>query len=308
MKKFISRVFFFHLTLIVLIIICLLIPVTPRASKSLLMSKIKKDDLLQRIPSPRIIFIGGSNLSFGLNSKIIQESLGLNPINTGVQGSIGLIYMLRNSLKYIKKSDIVVVSSEYEQFYGKVAYGKIALLRTILDTSSYDEIFNLKIKQFKNIIGYVPKYVISKLKPSEYFGFNESSIYGVNSFNEYGDVYTHWKLKQRKFSVSNFFPGEFNDSVLRELVDFRRKILKRGAVLFITFPGYQETSFKNNIVKIRRVETELKKMAFSLLGTPKRYMMHNSLMFNTPYHLLKKGLDRRTKLLINDLKKYDLTL
>ena len=71
----------------------LLLPATPRASKSLLFANQKKDELLQRVKSPRMIFVGGSNLSFGLNSQIIKNELNINPINTAVHAAIGVRYM-----------------------------------------------------------------------------------------------------------------------------------------------------------------------------------------------------------------------
>ena len=42
---------------------------------------------------------------------------------------------------------------------------------------------------------------------------------------------------------------------------------------------------------------------FELLGYPERYRMNDSLMFDTTYHLSKKGVDLRTQLLIEDIKK-----
>ena len=68
MKKFITKLILFPLTFVVLTLVFGLgLPATPRASKSLIYAKIKKDSLLKNSLSPRIIFIGGSNLSFGLN-------------------------------------------------------------------------------------------------------------------------------------------------------------------------------------------------------------------------------------------------
>ena len=47
----------------------------------------------------------------------------------------------------------------------------------------------------------------------------------------------------------------------------------------------------------------LKKWRFNLLSNPERYIIPDSLIFNSEYHLTKKGVDMRTFLLIEDLKK-----
>lgn len=304
MKIFLLKIMMFVSLFVLIFVLGIFLPVTPRASKSLLFSKINKDSLLQNIKSPRIIFIGGSNLSFGLNSKMIKDSLGLNPINTGIHASIGLIYMMDNTLPYIQSGDIVVVAPEYTQFYGVDAYGGEELLRTIMEISPSD-LIKLRKEQWANIIRYIPKYSISKFKPTEYFNVKESDIYGVNSFNEYGDVYTHWKLQKQKFSPWGYISGQFNYSVINQLYKFKKKLKEKGAVLFVTFPGFQSASFEKNRTQIMRIEVELKKRDFSLLGTPERYIIPDSLMFDTPYHLSKKGVDYRTQLLIDDLKKQE---
>ena len=82
MRKFILKLVLFALPIVIIFLLALFTPTTPRASKSLLMSSINKDSLLKNTPSPRIIFVGGSNLSFGLNSQMIKDSLSLNPATT----------------------------------------------------------------------------------------------------------------------------------------------------------------------------------------------------------------------------------
>src|ERR1700730_2211300 len=115
MKKFLKKVFFFTLIFVGIVSIGLLLPATPRSSQSLLFGEIEKDSLLNNAPSPRIVFIGGSNLSFGINSQMIKDSLGLNPVNAAIHASIGLVYMLDHSLNYIRPGDVLVVSPEYQQ-------------------------------------------------------------------------------------------------------------------------------------------------------------------------------------------------
>ena len=68
-KIFIKKVILFTFPVIVFFLIGIFLPTTPRASKSLLMAEQNKKALLKNTNSPRIIFVGGSNLSFGLNSK-----------------------------------------------------------------------------------------------------------------------------------------------------------------------------------------------------------------------------------------------
>ena len=303
MKKFLMMILGFSIVLVLIILVGVLLPTTPRASKSLLFSKIHKDSLLQNVKSPRLIFVGGSNLSFGLNSKMIRDSLGVYPINTSVHLSIGLIYMLDNTLPYIRSGDTVIVSPEYNQFYGTFGYGGTELLRTILDVD-YTQLSKLRPRQWLNIFKFIPNYALTKLDPAEYFSkVDKDDIYGAGSFNEYGDAYKHWNLEKQDYAPDEPITDPFNYSVLDELYIFKQKLEAKGAVLYITFPGTESTSFDNNKNQIMKVENELKKKGFSLLGTPERYKIPDAMTFNSSYHLIKKGVDYRTCLLIGDIRK-----
>jgi hypothetical protein len=304
MRKIFNKILIFLSFLVVAMIVVVFLPATPRASKSLLFGKIRKDSLMQHAPSPRIIFIGGSNLSFGLDSKTILDSTGYNPINTGIHMNIGLIYMMENALPYIKSDDVVVVIPEYSQFFGNSAWGGNELLRTILDVKP-KEVKNLSFKQWKNIIGFVPRYFASKLNPKEYLNVNESIIYSVNSFNKFGDEYRHWTMeKTEAIKPCVRITENLNEEVLKALIKFRDETESKKALFFISYPCFQSASYLNSKAEILRVDAILRLYQFNILGNPESYTFPDSMIFDKPYHLTKKGVDIRTLLLIEDLKKY----
>jgi hypothetical protein len=305
-KKFILQITLFFLFFLFTLFFGLLLPSTPKASTSLLFAKIAKDSLLENTKTPRIIFVGGSNLSFGINSQMIQDSLHINPINTSIHAVLGLIYMMESTIKYIRNDDIVIVSAEYEQFFGGFAYGGEELLRTVVEISP-SEILDLQKDQWLNILKFLPKYSLSKFKLNEYFfdkkkHERDNKVYLVNSYNKYGDVSAHWKLEQVSFPTTEKLVGDYNPTVLNKLKEFKYKLQKKGANLYVTFPSFQSKSFENIKENINKVEYELKKNNFILLGNPLRYKTPDSLMFNSTYHLTKMGVDVRTQLLIKDFK------
>ncbi len=259
---------------------------------------------MKNVKSPRIIFVGGSNLSFGLNCQMIKDSLNLNPINTGIHAAIGLVYMMSNSLEYIKEGDIVILVPEYQQFYGDLAYGNDGeeLIRTIFDVN-ISKLHLLNSKQIKIVIHALPKYSLSKFKFSEYFGVGERDIYCVNSFNKYGDAYKHWGLKKEVFKPSGNLGSNFNKEIFNVIKEYQNEIDRRKAILLISFPGYQDSSYLNSKENIKEIESQLKRKGLNTIGSPERYMIPDSVIFNTPYLLSKKGVDYRTNLLISDIKK-----
>ena len=282
------------------------IPLTDKEKNSLYFANNQKDSLLINTPAPRIIFIGGSNLSFGLNSQIIKDSLKLNPINLGVHANIGLEYMIDNTKRYIKKSDIVILAPEYNNFFGDFMYGDIQLLESVFLTN-FLNIFKLSKNQIKKISKYILNYSFSRIFNLLKSIFNSEKkkydgIYNVSSFNIYGDTDAHWKMNKIEYNSFKKINTPYNNNTLKKIVEFEKEINKKEANLFVTYPGFQDISYNESINQINKVENELRKTKLKLLGTSIDYKISDSLTFNTPYHLTKIGVDYRTQLFISDFK------
>jgi len=306
MKKFIIKTTVISLaTIMFCAIVCFIMPTTPRAAHSLLFAEFQKDSLLQHEQSPRIIFIGGSNISFGLNSQIVKDSLHLNPINTAIHAGIGLKYMLDHTTQFIKEGDIIVLIPEYEHFFNDYDKGSGELLRMSLDVDK-SKLKLLNCRQILNCLPHVGNVIKARLNPMDYFynvETDSTNVYLVNSFNKYGDTYVHWHLQGKKITAYGILNEKaYNPKVMNGIKDFELKINQKGARVYISYPSYQDVSFCKSINAIKKVETEYQKNGLIILGTPERYMMVDSLMFNSRYHLNKKGLDYRTQLFIEDFK------
>ena len=307
MKKFIYKIIAFSLLIISISGFTLLfLPATPRVSKSLIFATIKKDSLLANTPPPRIILVGGSNLSMGLNSRIIKDSLQLNPVNTAIHAAFGIRYIIENTLQNIKKGDIIVLCMEYDHFFDKWDRSYEELFRVVFDIDkSKFHMLSFTPTQLLRYLKYTNKVISSRLNINEYFGVEEHEVYGVSAYNEYGDVFTYWDYENfhSDFEVHKAIDvNRYNPQVIAELKRIEDELHKKGCVLLISYPGYQDISFNNLKDAIKKVEEEFLINGFSVLGNPERYMMPDSLIFDTPYHLNKQGVDRRTKLLVEDLK------
>ncbi len=298
MRRFLKLLLGFTIPILFLFILGLVLPATPRASKSLLFAYKKKDSLLENTKEPRIIFIGGSNLSFGLNSYAVKDALGVTPVNTAVHGNIGVRYFLENSIGHIKSGDIIIMSFEYEYFYKTYDYTSEELLRMVFDVNK-DNWRLLSLKQKIGLLKYVPKYSLSKFKPKEYFSVKENQVYSVNSFNDYGDAVAHWDLGKQNYEPYTI-TGNYNEEVVAKIKEFETKAKIKGAKVYITYPCIDEIAYKRSEVKINEVEKALRTHNFNIIGTPREFCLPMNMMFNTSYHLNKAGVDYRTNTLIKE--------
>ncbi|RYE35799.1 MAG: hypothetical protein EOP42_05650 [Sphingobacteriaceae bacterium] len=305
MKQFFIKAFILIFTLGIMLIASVFLP--PKNSRqNMLYTQIDKNNLLKNVTSPRIIFVGGSNLAYGLDSKQIRDSLHVNPINTGIHINIGLKYMLENALQYVKPGDVIVISAEYQQFYGDLADGETELFSIVTDIAPQSRKL-LDYKQYFKLLKLVPQFAQSKLQPRFLFlKYPQDTIvgrYDRKAFNQFGDATAHWKLSAENPKPYAEMTTSFNKDILQTLAYFRSVVNQKKAKLYITFPGYQASSYKINQIQIKQVQQKLQDSFFVLISTPKEYIIPDSLIFDTPYHLTKKGVDLRTKLLINDLRK-----
>lgn len=302
MRSFIRKLLYFLIPLVSLTILGIFLPTTPKASTSHMFGKLKMDSLLKNVESPRLILIGGSNISLTINSQLLKDSLAVNPINTGISWTIGFAYMFDNTLKYVRPGDVIVASLEYDQFYNGAVYGGPDLARTIFDVCP-QEFFKLRKQQYYNVLPHIPYYAFSKYKPNEYFFLgNPQEVYTRNATNKFGDNCRHWNLPGRRVLPLTPLPEKLDKYAFDLLSEFESAIEERGGILLVTFPCLQQESFIMQSVGIKAIENELKRRNFSLIGTPERYVMPDVLVFDTPYHLIKPGVDLRTNILIEDLK------
>jgi len=72
----------------------------------------EKYDRLSTLQGRRIVVVGGSSVAFGINSKQMQEQLGLPVVNFGLYASLGSKVMLDLSRDAVHAGDIVVLAFE----------------------------------------------------------------------------------------------------------------------------------------------------------------------------------------------------
>jgi hypothetical protein len=306
MKIFLLRVVQFFLVsnalLCLIYSIGFVLPTTPRAKQSLLFSETYKDSLLVNTPAPRIIFVGGSNIAFGINGFMIKDSLQLNTINTGISAAIGLQYYFKHVLPFIREDDIVLLIPEYHHFVRNYDDGSHELLRMAMDVNR-DNFRLFSMMQIVNLLPYMPAYSFSKLNFNSYHSTIESgSQYQLDAFDRFGGVKDSLMTKKQEFLPFEV-SGNFNKRVIAEIKKFEEAVKNKNAVLYLSYPAYQDESFKKWAAIIKKIQTEFESNSFQIMGTPERYIMPDSMLFDTPYHCNRKGINYITGLRINDIRR-----
>lgn len=275
---------------------------------SILEGLLDKHEMLERINGEKIIFIGGSNISFGLDSKKVIEKFSKPVVNMGVHANLGLEFTINDVKSYINKGDVVVLAPEYENFYTDDFYGMMELVSVLFDIDPSGRKL-VDLTQWRHLFKYIPTYSAKKIKNYIFSPFEKktsSSIispYDRKSFNEFGDTYIHWSLPNQSHLCSKKTNGseKINTEVMTFLKNFKEYTEDRQAKLIILPPVIESQSYDSLTNVIDLINKSLSSNSIPYSAEPVRYKFSSDLFFNTYYHLNKKGVDKRTQLVIEDL-------
>ena len=134
MRLFLLNILLFTVLNAMILIIALFLP-NHFIKGSLHFALLDKHEMLVKKEPPRIIFLGGSNISFGIDSKAIQDTFNVNVINMGIDGGYGLKFILNDYIQKMKNGDLVILSPEYHHFYNFAFLGGYNLLNIIFDVA-----------------------------------------------------------------------------------------------------------------------------------------------------------------------------
>jgi len=275
-----------------------------------LYANIDKHTRLDSLPSPKIIFVGGSNLAYGLDSKRIQDSLGIPVVNMGLHAGFGLRFMVNEIKPSVHKGDIVVISPEYHHFFKEgMLNGEKVLVALVVDVDRRNLKY-LSLGQMLHLTPFAMKYAVSKIAGKQFDVMDEGTDfyenrYKRNSFNRYGDENMHWTYPNREIKKMGMplSTDKVSEEAIGLISGLNTYVTGREARLMVIPPAFMNGEYNDYKRIIDQTSGALaeSKVPFSI--PPERFVYPDSLFFNTIYHLNKKGVDDRTGVVISMLRK-----
>jgi len=265
---------------------------------------IDKQRALQAARSPKIIFIGGSNLAFGLDSARVEQVLQMPVVNMGLHGGLGLRYMLDEVKPFVRAGDMIVVIPEYQQFYNRLMDGEGPLIDVLYlypNARAY-----LEPPQLNQLLKKFPEYVQKKFQ-SFVFGViqRQDSVYYRKAFNAYGDMVAHLSRQSSDVSGEPLFRAKRLDSdadAILVLNEFAAFVRTREARAFFDFPSIPQAHFRANAAIIQDLDRRLtRELQMPILSRPEENALPLNLFYDSVYHLNAQGRTIRTEKIISDV-------
>ncbi len=292
MKKFIIRCLLFGLIVCAILMgAYMMIPVNTNSYFYALKNKL---EVLGSTQSPKIAFIGGSNVAFGVDCHAISDSFGIKTINTALHASLGIKFQIESAEPFLRKGDIVIIMPEYEQFYGS-AWGGSELAPAIKSTS-YNNLRLLSPAQMMAFISGVPQ--------AAYDNFNKGidSAYNSKNFNEIGDEVRH-RYATRKKNIECYKLNKKLDLSAVKLVQHKiRELEDRGCKVILLPPATIQRNYETNIEKVLEVYLAFEKGGVPFAVKAESHVFPDSCAFDTPYHLANDGVEALTPRLVNEIR------
>ncbi|MFT4570147.1 MAG: hypothetical protein ACI8TX_000798 [Hyphomicrobiaceae bacterium] len=261
-----------------------------------------KQQHLVSLESPKLVFVGGSNLSFGIDSSLLEQETKRPVANMGLGIYAGLRFMLDSVVPRLGEGDVVVLSPEYQFFYGLF--------------EGDEELFEV-LEAFPEGIRYIrsPRQAYMLARASLIFAklkFKrvvlgalkapaQDCVYCRAAFDGSGDLVAHLTLPSLDISAMSLFrkgrrATTIDETALERIESFARKAKQRGAQVVVIYPPLPERQFADNRQRIERVHERMSEIeGLIVLAPPAESVYPTENFFDWVYHLNATGRARRTE-------------
>lgn len=289
-----------HIVLIVAILLVLLIAAASTLKpdpESYLHEWVIKRQRFETLNSPRILFLGDSNLAFGLDSKRIMDSTHCNVQNAGLHGGIGLQYCIQEYEDLIMKGDIVVICCAYDQYTN--GRGGQSTLPVVIFHNHWHGINKLTLPLWKVFLSGFHS-IFSQ--PDDEVLCSERA-YRASYFNEYGDEAKHWEMNPLDSIPKGKLGNQHVNKVLMRYL-FKRvtEWEGRGAQVLFMPAAIPQDYYDESREALLKIEKELIRRGHPFMVPIDSCVYDESFMYDCLYHLNKEGVDRFTGQMIEALK------
>ncbi len=264
-----------------------------------------KLEKLRTTQGKKIVIIGGSNGSFGIDSRLMEKELGVPVVNMALHGGLPLKYILEQVKGYLNKGDLLIMTKEYgglrNQYWNKMngielpkiitydfSQAKILLSDEVLLKSTLSGLFktiNYNIKRFP--------FKVRK---------NKKSAYSLKAFHEDNLKSEYLTGKYEKEVAIHKLPKlTKKSSLLKNLRTYGQDFNKKGIEFYISPPVIIEGYYNaEDILHFWQFFSDVTEIP--ILGGKKTYVYPRKHFFNSHYHTNDGGREVRTISLIHDIK------
>lgn len=256
----------------------------------------------------KIVFLSGSNMHYGFNSKYATEKTGLPILNYGVHADFGT-YIFEKVKEILKDGDIVVLPLEFN-YYQEDSNNNLPspFAEYII---SYDKNYfnHLSIMQKMNLIFFMTQYYLSHPQTiHEKILVTDDYKTQLNDFGDFiGNIETtenYANIAKPSYITENI-PKKYNNFALYKFIQYCKQ---HDIAVYATLPNiYHSKEYSADEMKafenIKNFYTEQDVFFIGDISAGSLY--DKNLFYDTNYHTNQKGTKLRTDWFIENILSLD---
>lgn len=282
---------------------------------SYLASILDKEELLKKSTSPKIILVGGSNVAFGLDSRLISEKTGLPVVNAGIQGGLGIHFIMNSIKDNVEPGDILILSPEYHILLDSFKNAEILTDLLILYPQGFSSISTLKeVWEINKVLPAIHTDIVrNNLEiqlthaPTPTPSLLNEKVYFRAAFDpETGDITTNTSdiaiPYTQTYQMEQSVPNPDLYANIRFLNEYASQMKAKGAQVYFLFPAIITIEDEETQIKLQNLNEILAQdLDMPLLNSWDEAQYPSVMIFDTAYHLNSQGREIHTLKLINEI-------
>lgn len=303
MKK--KIVFFLKLIVVaVLFFVFAFVIVMPQYTGNYQASMIDKVDRLTSMEGKKIVLLGNSNLAFGMNSQMVEQSFGVPTVNMGLHGGVGNAFNEGVAKLNVSEGDIYVIFHDNFSDQDVIKNPELAWI-TI---ENHPKLWKMiRMKDVPLMAEAFPTYLHKCIHMwgSQTGNSEETNAYRRSAFNEYGDNIYPRPASEGEVDFSPVQVNWISDAAAKRVNELNAYLTERGATLVVAGYPIAESETTPSREEYAAFGEDLKqKLDCPVISDYNDYRMEQSYFYDSYLHMTDAGVILRTNLFINDLQRY----
>lgn len=257
--------------------------------------------MMDTVPTPRVVCIGGSASAFSVDGEQLSDSIGLPVINAGMSASMGYKAILTLAANRLRKGDIALFVLEHGFYFNrqnqgngdKAFYEFLATNPWYYKSMTYD--------QWLNMPAFVNEVTVANFNRWQNKTVYNDKVYGRRSINAYGTMEGHKGAKPTK-AIPAVKQMKYRKQISQEFLYFTNCIFdalkERGVTVYVAYPAISASyAWEPTLQATMKADLHATK-----IGNPQEVIYPDTMFFDTDYHMRYEHRAVYTSLLARHLK------
>lgn len=294
---------FTKLCVILIFVLALCLNIMPQYTGEYSASLMDKVTRLQTLEGPKIVLIGNSNLSFGIDSAMIEANFGMPVVNMGFHGGCGNAFHEEMAKINVYSGDIYILC--HTNYLGDTISEPVVAWTALENHFALWRL--LRLQDIPVMVRSYPSYLRHCIGYWKEGTGNRSNdgVYAREAFNKYGDIGKLRIGSHYTFSAQDTYCPDIDDATVQRINSLNRYLQERNASLVIAAYPIAKGDYTPDEAEYVQFQNKLsEKLECAVISDFRDYMFDYSYFYDTAWHLNTEGVQLRTTQLIKDLNAY----